>query len=87
MCVLMDLLELICGKKVMVGVIDVVSYVIEILEEVVGILCKVLVFVDVDKFYLFINCGMVLLLCYVVIGKLYVLSVGVEIICCELVVK
>lgn len=68
----------------MVGVIDVVNYVIEILEEVVNILCNVLKYVDVDNFYLCINCGMVLLLCDIVNVKFSVLSVGVVIVCKEL---
>ena len=42
----MDLLELIRGKKVMVGAIDVASHAIETPEEVAGTLRKALAFVD-----------------------------------------
>ena len=45
----MDLLELIRGKKVMVGAIDVASHAIETPEEVAGTLRKALAFVDADK--------------------------------------
>lgn len=38
MYVFIDFIEFVCGKKVMVGVIDVVSNIIEMLEEVVVIL-------------------------------------------------
>lgn len=85
--VLIDLIELVCGKKVMVGVIDVVFNMVELVEDVVNMLCRVLQFVDVDKFYLSINCGMVLLVCDVVRGKLCVFSVGVRIVCEEFLVQ
>lgn len=54
----MDLLELIRGKKVMVGAIDVASHAIETPEEVAGTLRKALAFVDADKLYPSTNCGM-----------------------------
>ncbi len=54
----MDLLELIRGKKVMVGAIDVASHAIETPEEVAGTLRKALAFVDAEKLYPSTNCGM-----------------------------
>lgn len=60
--VFIELILFFKGKKVMVGVIDVVIDIIEILGEVVVILCEVLKYVDVDKFYFCINCGMVFFL-------------------------
>lgn len=83
--VFLDFIEFIWGKKVMFGVIDVVSQIIEILEEVVDMFCNVFCFVDVDKFVLSMNCGLVLLLCDVVCGKLWVFSVGVVFFCEEFV--
>lgn len=45
----MDLIELIRGKKVMVGAIDVATSAIETPEEVADTLRKALRFVDADK--------------------------------------
>ena len=52
----MDLIELIRGKKVMVGAIDVATDVIETPEEVADTLRKALQFVDADKLYPATNC-------------------------------
>lgn len=76
----MDLLELIRGKKVMVGAIDVASHAIETPEEVAGTLRKALAFVDADKLYPSTNCGMAPLPRHVATGKLHALSAGAEII-------
>lgn len=72
----MDLLELIRGKKVMVGAIDVASRVIETPEEVATTLRKALQFVDVDKLYPSTNCGMAPLPREVARGKLHALGAG-----------
>ena len=83
----MDLLELIRGKKVMVGAIDVASHAIETPEEVAGTLRKALAFVDADKLYPSTNCGMAPLPRQVATGKLHALSAGAEIVRRELAVK
>lgn len=80
----MELLELIRGKKVMVGAIDVASNTIETPEEVANTLRKALQFVDEDKLYPCTNCGMTPLSRQVARGKLNALSAGAEIIRREL---
>ncbi len=79
-----DLIELIRGKKVMVGAIDVASETIETPEEVAGTLRKALQFVDPDKLYPCTNCGMAPLSRSVATGKLRALSAGAEIVRKEL---
>jgi len=76
----MDLIELIRGKKVMVGAIDVATNAIETPEEVANTLRKALQFVDADKLYPSTNCGMVPLGRQVAMGKLNALSAGAEIV-------
>ena len=80
----MDLLELIRGKKVMVGAIDVATNTVETPEEVADTLRKALQFVDADKLYPSTNCGMAPLSRQVANGKLRALSAGAEIIRREL---
>ncbi|UTF58917.1 methionine synthase [Gilvimarinus sp. DA14] len=80
----MDLLELIRGKKVMVGAIDVASHNIETPEEVADTLRQALRFVDADKLYPCTNCGMAPLPRQVARGKLSALSAGAEIVRKEL---
>jgi 5-methyltetrahydropteroyltriglutamate--homocysteine methyltransferase len=80
----MDLLELIRGKKVMVGAIDVATNTIETPEEVANILRKALQFVDADKLCPCTNCGMAPLSRRVARGKLKALSAGAEIVRKEL---
>jgi 5-methyltetrahydropteroyltriglutamate--homocysteine methyltransferase len=80
----MDLIELIRGKKVMVGAIDVASNTIETPQEVADTLRKALQFVDADKLYPSTNCGMAPLPRAVAQGKLQALSAGAEIIRKEL---
>ena len=80
----MDLIELIRGKKVMVGAIDVATNIIETPEEVANTLRKALQFVDADKLYPSTNCGMAPLAREVARGKLNALSAGAEIIRKEL---
>ncbi|WP_377109468.1 methionine synthase [Pseudoalteromonas sp. R86517] len=83
----MDLLELIRGKKVMVGAIDVASNEIETPEEVAATLRKALQFVDADKLYPCTNCGMAPLSREVANAKLNALSKGAEIVRKELLVQ
>lgn len=79
-----DLIELIRGKKVMVGAIDVATNTIETPEEVASTLRKALQFVDADKLYPCTNCGMAPLSRQVATGKLKALSAGAEIVRREL---
>jgi len=76
----MDLIELIRGKKVMVGAIDVASNTVETAEEVAETLRKALKFVDADKLYPCTNCGMAPLSRAVATGKLNALSAGAAIV-------
>lgn len=80
----LELLELIRGKKVMVGAIDVASNVIETPEQVAATLRKALQFVEADKLYPCTNCGMAPLSRQVARGKLQALNAGAEIIRQEL---
>lgn len=80
----MDLIELIRGKKVMVGAIDVATNQIETPEQVAETLRKALQFVDADKLYPSTNCGMAPLSRQVAQGKLNALSTGAAIVRQEL---
>ena len=80
----MDLIELIRGKKVMVGAIDVATNTIETAEEVANTLRKALQFVDADKLYPSTNCGMAPLSRQVARDKLSALSAGAAIVRREL---
>src|SRR5699024_7392088 len=80
----MDLIELIRGKKVMVGAIDVATNTIETPDDVGNQLGKALQFVDADKLYPSTNCGMAPLARSVARGKLHALSAGAEIVRQEL---
>ncbi len=75
-----DLIELVRGKKVMVGAIDVASSMVETPEEVANTLRKALQFVDADKLYPCTNCGMAPLSREVARGKLRALSAGAQIV-------
>ncbi|KUL96320.1 5-methyltetrahydropteroyltriglutamate--homocysteine methyltransferase [Bosea sp. WAO] len=76
----MELIELLRGKKVMVGAIDVASDTIETPEQVAGTLRKALKFVDADKLYPCTNCGMAPLSRSVARGKLRALGAGAKIV-------
>ena len=80
----MELIELLRGKKVMIGAIDVATNIIETPEEVAETLRKALQFVDADKLYPCTNCGMAPLSRDVARGKLKALGAGAEIIRQEL---
>ena len=80
----MELLELIRGKKVMVGAIDVATNTIETPEEVANTLREALKYVDADKLYPCTNCGMAPLSREVARGKLKALSDGAAIVRKEL---
>jgi len=79
-----DLIEMLRGKKVMVGAIDVASEAVETPEDVAATLRKALEFVDADKLYPCTNCGMAPLPRRTAAGKLRALSAGAEIIRKEL---
>ena len=76
----MDLIELIRGKKVMVGAIDVATDAIETPEQVAATLRNALRFVDADKLLLATNCGMAPLSRDVAQGKLRALVAGADIV-------
>ncbi|SEA25621.1 methionine synthase [Alkalimonas amylolytica] len=80
----MDLLELIRGKKVMVGAIDVANHSIETPQEVAATLRQALQFVDADKLYPCTNCGMAPLPRQIARGKLQALTAGADIVRGEL---
>ncbi len=75
----MELIELIRGKKVMLGAIDVASETIETPDEVADTLRSALKFVDADKLLPSTNCGMAPLPRDVALGKLSALSAGTDI--------
>lgn len=76
----MDLIELIRGKKVMLGAIDVASEMVETAEEVADTLRRALAFVDPDKLLPSTNCGMAPLSRGVALEKLSVLRAGADIV-------
>lgn len=80
----MDLIELVRGKKVMVGAIDVATDTIETPEQVADTLRNALRFVDADKLYPATNCGMAPLSRSVAQGKLKALGAGAAIVRREL---
>lgn len=80
----MALIELIRGKKVMLGAIDVANHAIETPEQVAATLRKALQFVDADKLMPCTNCGMAPLPREVARGKLQALSAGAAIVRREL---
>lgn len=75
-----DLIELIRGKKVMLGAIDVASDTIETPEEVADTLRNALRFVDADKLVPSTNCGMAPMSRDVALGKLSALTAGADIV-------
>ncbi|MDO9396321.1 MAG: methionine synthase [Herbiconiux sp.] len=79
-----DLIELIRGKKVMVGAIDVATTTIETPDEVADTLRRALDFVDADKLYPSTNCGMAPLPRGVARAKLAALSAGADLLRAEL---
>lgn len=80
----MELIELIRGKKVMVGAIDVATHDIETPEEVAATLRKALQFVDAENLYPSTNCGMAPLPRHVARAKQKALSDGAAIVRKEL---
>ena len=81
----MDLIELIRGKKVMLGAIDVANETIETPEEVAATLRKALKFVDADKLIPSTNCGMAPFARDVALAKMSALNAGTAIVREELI--
>jgi 5-methyltetrahydropteroyltriglutamate--homocysteine methyltransferase len=79
-----ELIELLRGKKVMVGSIDVASNSIETPEDVAATLRSALPYVDADKLYPSTNCGMAPLARNVARGKMIALAQGADIVRAEL---
>lgn len=79
-----EVLELVRGKKVMVGAIDVATDTIETPQEVAATLRHALKYVDADKLYPCTNCGMAPLSRELARGKMRALSEGAEIVRKEL---
>ncbi|MBB5696797.1 methionine synthase [Sphingomonas yantingensis] len=80
----MELIELVRGKKVMVGAIDVAIHDVETPEKVAETLRAALAYVDADKLYPATNCGMAPLPRAVARGKLAALGAGAAIVRAEL---
>lgn len=76
----MDLIELVRGKKVMIGAIDVATDAIETPEQVAATLRNALRFVDADKLLPATNCGMAPLSRDVAQGKFRALAAGADIV-------
>lgn len=76
----MELIELIRGKKVMVGAIDVATHQIETPEQVAETLHKALQFVNAKNLYPCTNCGMAPLPRHVAQGKLFALAQGAKLV-------
>lgn len=76
----MDLLELVRGKKVMLGAVDVASDDVETPEEVADTLRSALAFVDPDDLIASSNCGMAPLARDVAYRKLSALQAGSDIV-------
>src|SRR5699024_6857513 len=75
-----DLVELVRGKKVMLGAIDVANEKIETAEEVAATLRRALEFVDADKLLPSTNCGMAPFPRDIALAKLSALSAGTRIV-------
>ncbi|MCZ4066635.1 methionine synthase [Microbacterium sp. NE2HP2] len=78
-----ELIELIRGKKVMLGAIDVASHEIETPDEVAETLRRALAFVDADKLIPSTNCGMAPLPRTVAYDKISALVAGAAIVRAE----
>jgi 5-methyltetrahydropteroyltriglutamate--homocysteine methyltransferase len=79
-----EVIELLRGKTVMLGAIDVASETIETPEEVAATLRNALPFVDKDKLYASANCGMAPLARGVACEKMAALADGAELLRAEL---
>ena len=80
----MELVELLRGKKVMLGAIDVADSMIETPQEVADTLREALAFVDADRLCPSTNCGMAPLARTVAQGKMRALAAGTALLRAEL---
>jgi 5-methyltetrahydropteroyltriglutamate--homocysteine methyltransferase len=74
----MELLRLLDGKDVLVGVIDVASDVVETSEEVLAVIAEAMKYVAREKIVVGTNCGMAPMRWEVAYGKLAALGKGAE---------
>ena len=81
----LEVVELVRGKRVMLGAIDVANQQIETSEEVAETLRKALAYVDADKLIASTNCGMAPFPRDVALAKLSALSAGTSVLREELV--
>ena len=72
----MDLIKLLAGKDVMVGVIDVASDVVETPEEVAATIGRALEFVPKERLFPCTNCGMAPMSREIALAKLQALGLG-----------
>lgn len=79
-----DLLDLLKGKDVMVGAIDVANEKVETPEEVAATIRAALKYIPANQLYPCTNCGMVPLPRDVALGKLYALVAGAKLVRAEL---
>ena len=80
----MELIEILRGKQIMVGAIDVASTTVESAEDVAKVLREALKYVDAENLLACTNCGMVPLARDVANGKLQALAAGTALINKEL---
>ncbi|WP_434970962.1 methionine synthase [Microbacterium sp. bgisy207] len=80
----LELIELLRGKTVMVGAIDVATTTVETPEDVADTIRAALQYVDAENLYPSTNCGMAPLTRRVAQGKLHALSAGAAIVRSEL---
>jgi 5-methyltetrahydropteroyltriglutamate--homocysteine methyltransferase len=80
----LELIDLLKGKDVLVGAIDVATEKIETPEEVAATIRAALKYVSADKLYPCTNCGMVPLPRAVALGKLQALGAGARLVRAEL---
>jgi 5-methyltetrahydropteroyltriglutamate--homocysteine methyltransferase len=72
----MELVEILRGKEIMIGAIDVASNTVESAEDVAKVLREALAYVDAENLLACTNCGMVPLARDVANGKLQALAAG-----------
>ena len=77
----MELIGLLKGKEVMVGVIDVASEVVETPEQVAAVIREALKYVPADKLLPCTNCGMAPMPRHVAAAKLRALAAGARLAC------
>ena len=80
----MEFIEMLRGKDIMVGAIDVASNQVETPEQVASVLRESLRYVDIEHLYACTNCGMVPLSRQVADGKLRSLAAGTALLNAEL---